>query len=115
MSISGSCLCWTRAFIGINMRCLEITEDATGNHIIRQLESIAYQTHDVFNMGKIQYTFEIPKWTEAFAPIQTQFQADILDTSSNQSVSRRSTWAAYLVGLAVGFGRTRMRLRAIKC
>lgn len=91
---------------------LGLTRGAGRNHIIRaSLEAIAYQTADILHAmendtGKSLTTLNVDGGASANNFLM-QFQADIVGRNIQRPVIRETTamGAAYLAGLAAGFGR----------
>lgn len=87
-----------------------ITRGTTREHIIRAtLESIAYQSKDVFEVMKADSGIELKELKvdggASVSPFLMQFQSDILGVNVNRSavVQTTSLGAAYLAGLGIGF------------
>lgn len=97
-----------------------LTKSTNVNHIARAtLESIAYQTKDVFEIMKEEFAAE-PKYLKADGGATNndylmQFQADILglDVQTSMHAETTSLGAAYLAGLYVGFFKDFDEIRTI--
>ncbi len=89
-----------------------LTQGVNRNHIVRAtLESLAYQTRDVFEAMEQDSGLELKKlYVDGGASANNfllQFQADILDVEvyRPKNVETTALGAAYLAGLATGFVR----------
>jgi len=87
-----------------------LTQSVEKTHIIRAaLESLAYQTKDIFNVMQKDSKINLQNLNvDGGASVNNflmQFQADILDAQINRPENTESTalGAAYLAGLAVDF------------
>jgi len=95
-----------------------ITRGTTREHIIRAtLESIAYQSRDVFEAMKADAGIELKALQVdggvSVSPFGMQFQADILGIPVNRPAVTETTamGAAHLAGLAAGVWKDKMDIR----
>lgn len=95
-----------------------LTRGTDKEHFIRAtLESIAYQTKDVVNAMIDDSSIDLKKLRVDGGAVKNeflmQFQSDLLNVPVERSVVNETTalGAAYLAGLAVGFGRIKKRLK----